>query len=66
MHPCLDPILHFIEEGSKTDSIDDKIKYVDPIFDLYYYSSINDIGDEDPLLHYVVSGHTSKLRFNRK
>ena len=66
MHPCINPILHFIEEGSKTDSIDEKIKYIDPIFDLYYYISENNIGDEDPLLHYVTKGYNSKLRFNRK
>lgn len=66
IHPCLDPILHFIEEGSKTDSIDDKLKYVDPIFDLYYYITVNDVGDEDPILHYLRKGIHKKLRFNRK
>ena len=29
-------LLHFIEEGSKTDSIDDKLKYINSIFDLYW------------------------------
>ena len=66
LHPCLNPILHFIEEGNKTDSIDDKIKYIDSIFDLYYYISVNDVADEDPLLHYVKRGYNLKLRFNRK
>ena len=33
-----DAVLHFIEEGSKTDHIDDKLKYINPIFDLYYYT----------------------------
>ena len=66
MHPCLNPALHFIQEGSKTDSIDDKIKYIDPIFDLYYYISVNDIGDEDPVLHYIKKGFKKKLQFNRK
>lgn len=66
IHPCPDPILHFIEKGSKTDSIDDKIKYVDSIFDMYYYMSLNDIGDEDPLLHYLRIGYKFKFRFNRK
>ena len=66
MHPCLNPVLHFIEEGSKTDSIDDKLKYINPIFDLYYYIAVNDIKDEDPLIHYINHGFKSKLRFNRK
>ena len=66
MHPCPDPILHFIEEGSKTDSIDEKINYINPIFDLYYYISNNDIGNEDPLLHYINTGFDAKLDFNRK
>ena len=29
--------LHFIEEGSKQAEIDDKLKYINSIFDLYYY-----------------------------
>ena len=66
IHPCPDATLHFIEEGSKTDSIDDKIKYTNPIFDLYYYISTNDIGDEDPILHYINKGFRKELNFNRK
>ena len=42
-------VLHFIEEGSKTDHIDDKLKYINPIFDLYYYISSNNLSsDVDP------------------
>lgn len=66
MHPSPDAILHFIEHGSKTDSIDDKIKYVNPIFDLYYYISVNDVGDSDPVIHYINHGFKDKLRINRK
>ena len=66
MHPSIDPVLHFIEEGSKTDSIDDKLKYIDPVFDLYYYIYENGVYDEDPLIHYVEKGFKNKLRFNRK
>ncbi len=52
-----DAVLHFIEEGSKTDHIDDKLKYINPIFDLYYYISSNNISsDEDPLIHYITKG----------
>ncbi|WP_407378851.1 glycosyltransferase domain-containing protein [Methanobrevibacter sp.] len=66
VHPCHDPVLHFIENGSKTDSIDDKIKYIDPIFDLYYYISVADIGDKDPLIHYIDDGFRLRIPFNRK
>lgn len=66
MHPCIDPILHFIEEGSKTDSIDEKLNYIDPIFDLYYYIYENNVWDEDPILHYIDNGFENQLRFNRK
>ena len=66
IHPCIDGILHFIEKGSKTDSIDEKIKYIDPIFDLYYYIENNDVGGEDPLIHYINEGFSKKLSFNRK
>lgn len=66
MHPCIDPILHFIQKGSKTDSIDKKLEYINPIFDLYYYVSENEIGDEDPVLHYVTKGFKEELSFNRK
>ena len=66
MHPSPNAILHFIEHGSKTDSIDDKVKYINPIFDLYYYISVNDVGDSDPVLHYVNHGFKDKLNINRK
>ena len=66
MHPCSNPILHFIQKGSKTDSIDEKLEYINPIFDLYYYISENEIGDEDPVIHYVTKGFKEKLSFNRK
>jgi len=66
MHPCPDGLLDYIENGSKNDTIDDKLKYIDPIFDLYYYQSVNEIGDEDPLLHYIKKGFSEKLEFNRK
>ena len=66
MHQNLDAILHFIEYGSKTDSIDDKATYVNPIFDLYYYVSVNDVGDSDPILHYVNQGFIDKVSVNRK
>ena len=63
----IDPILHFIEEGSKTDNIDDKLKYIDPIFDLYYYVSSNNLSsNEDPLIHYITKGFDKKLAINRK
>ncbi len=59
-------ILHFIEEGSKTDSIDDKLKYIDSIFDLYYYISSHKISsNEDPLIHYITKGFDEKLAINR-
>ena len=61
-----DAVLHFIEEGSKTDHIDDKLKYINPIFDLYYYISSNNISsDEDPLIHYITKGFNKKLAINR-
>ena len=66
MHSCINPVLHFVETGSKTDSIDEKIKYINPLFDLYYYISENEIGDEDPLCHYVRTGFKENLNFNRK
>ena len=66
IHPCNDPILHFIENASKNDSIDEKIKYIDPIFDLYYYLSVTNIGDKDPILHYINKGFRLKIPFNRK
>ena len=31
MHSCINPVLHFVETGSKTDSIDEKIKYINGI-----------------------------------
>jgi len=43
-----------------------KINYVDPIFDLYYYISENDIGDKDPIIHYIEDGFRLKMPFNRK
>ncbi len=59
-------ILHFIEEGSKTDSIDDKLKYIDPIFDLYYYISSHKLSsNEDPVIHYITKGFDEKLAINR-
>ena len=59
-------ILHFIEEGSKTDSIDDKLKYIDPIFDLYYYISSHKLSsNEDPVIHYITKGFVEKLAINR-
>ena len=59
-------ILHFIEEGSKTDSIDVKLKYIDSIFDLYYYISSHKISsNEDPLIHYITKGFDEKLAINR-
>ena len=61
-----DAILHFIDEGSKTDNIDDKLKYIDSIFDLYYYvSSHNLSSNEDPLIHYITKGFDKKLAINR-
>ena len=61
-----DATLHFIEKGSKTDNIDDKLKYIDPIFDLYYYiSSHNLLSNEDPLIHYITKGFDKKLAINR-
>ncbi len=61
-----DPLLHFVEKGSKTDDADDKLKYIDPIFDLYYYiSSHNLSSDEDPLIHYITKGFNKKLAVNR-
>ena len=66
MHSCINPVLHFVETGSKTDSIDEKIKYINPLFDLYYYISENEIGDEDPVCHYVRTGFKENLNFNRK
>ncbi len=59
-------ILHFIGEGSKTDSIDDKLKYIDPIFDLYYYISSHKLSsNEDPVIHYITKGFDEKLAINR-
>lgn len=61
-----DAVLHFIEEGSKTDHIDDKLKYINPIFDLYYYISSNNLSsDVDPLIHYITKGFDKKLAINR-
>ena len=65
IHPCHNPALHFIEKSSKTDTIDEKLKYINPLFDLYYYISENEIGDEDPVLHYVRNGFKKSLSFNR-
>lgn len=67
LHPGVrDAILHFIEEGSKRDTIDDKIKYINPIFDLYYYISSNNLSiDIDPLIHYITQGFDKKLAINR-
>ena len=61
-----DAVLHFIEEGSKTDHIDDKLKYINLIFDLYYYISSNNLSsDVDPLIHYITKGFDKKLAINR-
>lgn len=65
LHPCNNPALHFIENSSKTDTIDEKIKYINPLFDLYYYISENEIAGEDPVLHYINKGFSKKLKFNR-
>ncbi|MBE6504817.1 MAG: DUF616 domain-containing protein [Methanobrevibacter sp.] len=64
-HPCNNPALHYVEKASKTDTIDEKIKYINPIFDMYYYISENGIGDDDPVLHYVKRGFGQNLKFNR-
>ncbi len=62
-----DAVLHFIEEGSKTDTTDDKLKYIDPIFDLYYYISFNNLSSNvDPLIHYITKGFNKKLPVNRE
>lgn len=66
IHPCHNPIMDFVENASKTDSLDMKINYIDPIFDLYYYISENDIGDKDPIIHYIEEGFRLKMPFNRK
>ena len=66
IHPCNDPIIDFIENASQNDSLDVKINYVDPIFDLYYYISENEIGDKDPIIHYIEDGFRLKMPFNRK
>ena len=65
LHPCNNPALHFVEKSSKTDTIDEKLKYINPLFDLYYYISENEIGDEDPVLHYINRGFSKKLKINR-
>ena len=65
LHPCNNPILHYVENGSKTDTIDEKIKYINPLFDLYYYISENEIGSDDPVLHYIKKGFSHNLSFNR-
>lgn len=65
LHLCNNPALHFIENSSKTDTIDEKLKYINPLFDLYYYISENEIAGEDPVLHYINKGFSKKLKFNR-
>ncbi len=65
IHPSPDSVKHYLDEGYK-DLIDTKLSYINPIFDLYYYISANDIGDQDPVLHYIEHGFDEKLIFNRK
>ncbi len=65
IHPCPDALSHYMVEGYK-DSIDTKLNYIDPIFDLYYYISANDTEGQDPVLHYIRQGFDEKLNFNRK
>lgn len=60
-------LLHYIAYSSKNDSIDVKSAYVNPLFDMVYYLSANDLDlDVDPIIHYVSQGFFKNFEFNRE
>ncbi len=67
-HPTIkhdEVVLDYIRNGSKNDTIDEKYEYINPLFDLFYYISSNEI-DEDPIIHYVSKGFDNNLFINSK
>ena len=68
LHPSINPdevVLDYIRNGSVKDSIDEKYSYVNPLFDLFYYISSNNLS-EDPIIHYVSKGFDSNLEINSR
>lgn len=61
------PILHYMAYSSKNDFIDVKASYVNPLFDMVYYLSVNDLDlDVDSIVHYVSHGFFNNFEFNRE
>lgn len=66
LHPSVNPDeieLDYIINRSSKDSIDEKYSYINPLFDLFYYISSNDL-EEDPIIHYVSKGFDNNLEIN--
>lgn len=68
LHPTINPheiVLDYIKNGSVEDTIDDKYSYINPLFDLFYYISSNEL-EEDPIIHYAYKGFSDNLEINPK
>ncbi len=67
VHPGIvyNPLYHFINIGSKKDSIDKKSKYINPIFDLEYYINSNNLEEGiDPVIHFIKEGFSKGYQIN--
>lgn len=59
-------ILDFIRNDSRITDVHN-LEYINPLFDLYYYSEQNNLNSNvNPLVHYVTKGFFNKREINNK